>query len=368
MSVFQKLSGVRNSSYRKDNFETIYRFYADQHAFSLTRIVAKVPRQAASPKENPDGDRSSRSVLLHELSGTFEIPNRSFLPHKNNIIWPNACTNLHPRAIAGYAGEITVSTDPYAAPKTHVADVPVAGPDGNFVPGGLTRPAGHGWDWIKSGRALTKQQTWTWIGIFVVFALIGGGLSGIPIVGPLALYFVMPILFGGVMLGCDAAHKGQPVTVGYLFAGFRSHLGKLAGIGLATTLLYLAIFLILAVIFGTGAALILSGMEQPDLSDPAAAIAMLLALLVMLSLSVPIYMAIWFSYALVTINDYGVVQALKASFFGCTKNVVPFLVYGVMMFLLAIVASIPLMLGWLILGPVMFASLYTGYRDIFYET
>jgi len=186
--------------------------------------------------------------------------------------------------------------------------------------------------------------------------------------GPLALYFIMPILIGGVMLACDAAYKGQVVTIGHLFAGFRSHLGKLAGLGLTTTLLYLAIFLILALIFGAGAALILSGMEQPDLSDPAALIGMLLALLVMMALSVPIYMAIWFSYALVTINDYGVFQALKTSFSGCLKNAVPFLIYGLMMIPLAIVASIPLMLGWLILGPVMFASIYTGYRDIFYKT
>lgn len=170
------------------------------------------------------------------------------------------------------------------------------------------------------------------------------------------------------MLGCDAAYKGQPVTIGHLFAGFRSHLGKLAGIGLATVVSYLAIFLVVALIFGTGAALILSGMEQPDMSDPAVAIGMLLAVLVMLSLSIPVYMAIWFSYALVTINNYGVMQALKTSFSGCLKNIMPFLVYGVMMFLLAIAATIPLMLGWLILGPVMFASLYTGYRDIFYET
>ena len=261
-----------------------------------------------------------------------------------------------------------VSTDPYAAPKTHVADVPEVRVDGNFVPSGLNRPAGHGWDWIKSARALTKQQTWTRMGIFVVFAIVGGSLSALPILGPLALYFVMPLLFGGVMLGCDAAYKGQPVTIGHLFAGFSSHLGKLAGIGLATIHSYLAIFLVLAVIFGAGAALILSGMDRADMSDPAAAIGILLALLVLMALSVPIYMAIWFSYALVTINDYGVVPALKASFHGCMKNVVPFLIYGVMMFLLAIAASIPLMLGWLILGPVMFASIYTGYRDIFYET
>ena len=260
-----------------------------------------------------------------------------------------------------------MSTDPYAAPKTHVADVPEVRPEGKFVPEGIARPAGHGWDWIKSARALTKQQTWTWVGIFIGFAFIGGALTAIPVLGSLALYFVMPILFGGVMLGCDAVYKGQRVTFGHLFAGFRSHLGKLAGIGLATLLLYLAVFLVVGAIFGSGAALILSGFEKPDTSDPAVAIGMLLAVLVMLALSIPIYMAIWFSYALVIINGFGVVQALKASFAGCLKNVVPFLIYGVMTFLLAIAATIPLMLGWLILGPVLFASLYTGYRDIFYE-
>jgi hypothetical protein len=33
--------------------------------------------------------------------------------------------------------------------------------------------------------------------------------------------------------------------------------------------------------------------------------------------------------------------------------------------LLAVVASLPLMLGWLALGPVLAASLYTAYRDIY---
>jgi uncharacterized membrane protein len=61
-----------------------------------------------------------------------------------------------------------------------------------------------------------------------------------------------------------------------------------------------------------------------------------------------------------------VAAALKASFFACLKNIVPFLVYGIVGFVLAIVASIPVMLGWLVLGPVFIASVYTAYRDIFY--
>ena len=59
------------------------------------------------------------------------------------------------------------------------------------------------------------------------------------------------------------------------------------------------------------------------------------------------------------------VKAMKVSFFGCLKNIVPFLLYGVVMMVLCVVAAIPVMLGYLVLGPVIIASIYTGYRDIF---
>ena len=43
----------------------------------------------------------------------------------------------------------------------------------------------------------------------------------------------------------------------------------------------------------------------------------------------------------------------------------PFTIYSLIGFVLAIVASIPLMLGWFVLGPMTMASIYTGYCDIF---
>jgi uncharacterized membrane protein len=49
------------------------------------------------------------------------------------------------------------------------------------------------------------------------------------------------------------------------------------------------------------------------------------------------------------------------------KNIWPFTVYGLIMLLLGVVASIPFALGWLILGPVIIASVYTSYRDIFFS-
>jgi uncharacterized membrane protein len=56
---------------------------------------------------------------------------------------------------------------------------------------------------------------------------------------------------------------------------------------------------------------------------------------------------------------------MKASFTGCLRNILPFLLYSVVLFVLSIVASVPLLLGWLVLGPVFAASVYTSYRDIY---
>jgi uncharacterized membrane protein len=60
-------------------------------------------------------------------------------------------------------------------------------------------------------------------------------------------------------------------------------------------------------------------------------------------------------------------EAMKSSFRGCLKNVVPFLLYGIVGLVLAIIAIIPVGLGFLVLGPVMWGSMYSSYRDIFVE-
>ena len=124
-----------------------------------------------------------------------------------------------------------MGTDPYAAPKARVADIRAPQED-DFLPDGRALPAGRGWSWISGGRALTRQQSLTWIGIFVLFAVIAIVLSFVPLIGALAMYFIGPVLFGGVMLACDDAHEDRQVRVSQLFSAFGSHLGKLLGIGL----------------------------------------------------------------------------------------------------------------------------------------
>ncbi|HEY8887312.1 MAG TPA: hypothetical protein VIM35_02405, partial [Gallionella sp.] len=46
-------------------------------------------------------------------------------------------------------------------------------------------------------------------------------------------------------------------------------------------------------------------------------------------------------------------------------NALPMLLYGITFMMLAILASLPMMLGWLVLLPLVFTTLYASYSDIF---
>jgi uncharacterized membrane protein len=76
-------------------------------------------------------------------------------------------------------------------------------------------------------------------------------------------------------------------------------------------------------------------------------------------------MALWFAPALVMLQNQSAPRAIAESFKGCLKNIVPFLIYGIVLFVLALIASIPFGLGWLVLGPVVLGSVYAAYRDIY---
>jgi uncharacterized membrane protein len=87
--------------------------------------------------------------------------------------------------------------------------------------------------------------------------------------------------------------------------------------------------------------------------------------LIGLGLTLLAAMAYWFAPALVVLNGETPVAALQKSFAASLRNVGAFLLYGVIYIGLAIVASIPFGLGWLVLGPMIVGSCYAGWRTIF---
>jgi hypothetical protein len=225
-------------------------------------------------------------------------------------------------------------------------------------------PAAHGWRWIAEGWALFMRNPLVWVVIGVVFTLIYVALHFLPIVGPIAAVVLTPVFVGGVMVGCRALDQGEPLAFDHLFAGFRERVGPLVGVGA----LYLGAVLVIALVIGltTGGKLLemFSGELDPA-AVAAAAGSLFLAMLIMLALLVPVLMALWFAPCLVLFQGRGAVASMAESFVASLANTVPFLLYGLILFVLSIVASIPMGLGWLVLGPVTAASIYTAYRDIF---
>jgi len=255
-----------------------------------------------------------------------------------------------------------MSTNPYAAPKAAVADETVRlGAD--FIPGGESRPAGHGWRWIAEGWELFKRQPGMWIGIILLFAVIMIGSVLIPFVGGLLLSLFGPVFAAGIVIGCRSLDGGGELEIGHLFAGFRSHAGTLIGVGALYLAGSLVVMLVVGLTMGVGMGAMM-GQGDPE-SMQALGATFLLAMLIMTALLLPLVMAIWLAAPLVVFHEHGAVDAMKGSFTGCLRNILPFLVYGVIMLVLMIVASVPLGLGWLVLGPVMAASVYTSYRDIY---
>ncbi len=61
----------------------------------------------------------------------------------------------------------------------------------------------------------------------------------------------------------------------------------------------------------------------------------------------------------------GAIDAIKHSFGGAWKNLLPFVIFMLIYAALSIVAAIPFGLGFLVLLPVVTAANYCSYKDIF---
>jgi uncharacterized membrane protein len=234
--------------------------------------------------------------------------------------------------------------------------------------------AGAGTAWWTESWSIFCAAPWVWIAILVVFCVLSIALVLIPVVGSLVHSVLTPVFVGGVMLGCDALAKGRPLTIGHLFEGFQGgHLAPLAMLGLLWLGILFAIAIVMvATVFltlgarGLAALIDYSNASQIDfaaLASAGAAIAIVgvIALAVMLLAA----MAYWFAPALVVLNGEPPLAALQKSFAASSRNIGAFLLYGLIFIGLAIVASIPLGLGWLVLGPMLVGSCYAGWRTIF---
>ena len=235
----------------------------------------------------------------------------------------------------------------------------------------LAASEGAGW-WGESWRIFCAAPA-AWIGIFVIFIVVSIALVMVPIVGSLVHTVLTPVFAGGAMLGCHALARGEPLRIGHLFEGFQG--GRLAPL-CVLGLLWLAILFVIAIVMvgtvfltlgasGLAALLDFGGTSIDYAALASAGAAVFIVGLIALAVALLVAMAYWFAPALVVLNGEQPIAALQKSFAASAHNIGAFLLYGLIYIGLAIVASIPIGLGWLVLGPMLAGSCYAGWRTIF---
>jgi uncharacterized membrane protein len=240
--------------------------------------------------------------------------------------------------------------------------------------------AGRGVAWIGEGWRLFVKAPLMWIVAVMLLFLCSVILSIVPFLGWAALQVLNPVYTAGFSVACRSLETGGDFEIDQLLAGFRTRFGPLAIVGL----LFLAGMAVILLVFALAAGLsaiasFMSGaVNLEDWPTVVAQSALLFSLgtLVALALWIPLLAAYWFAPTLVVLHDVPPVKAMTASFAACFRNFIPYLVYGVIIGAIALVALIPAialpLVGWLVTAAVYMViyivnatAAYAAYRDIF---
>jgi hypothetical protein len=221
--------------------------------------------------------------------------------------------------------------------------------------------------WSASWRLLFSQgAAGVWIVMCLIAFVILALLHVVPMLGWMAAQIGWFLFAGGLMMAARKTDQGTVPPVGELFGGFGQFLGPLAIGGLLVMVAMLLVFgaamvaglsAVLGAAYGamTGNLGLLAGVGATSL----------LVLMIALIVLIPIFMAGWLAPALIVLRQLAPVEALKASFAACQANLGPLTVYGLLWIAFAIISTMLLGLGWLVLMPLMVLSTYTAYQDLF---
>jgi uncharacterized membrane protein len=240
----------------------------------------------------------------------------------------------------------------------------------NFLPRGQMVGFGRGFAWISDAFGIFMAAPLAWLAFAVVFIISALAFAMLPLIGQFLFNLVSPIIVAGVMVATQNLSRGEAVKPEDFMAGFTGKpipLLVVGGIYMAGSLIITAVF-VGVVIAMLGTAFFTALLDPARLFEVYSiriVMGLLIAALVALALYLPLLMAYWFAVPLVQFHDVAPLEAMKASLLGCLKNMLPFLLYGVVSFVLLILAIIPFGLGLLVMLPVMLITIYTGYRDAY---
>lgn len=237
----------------------------------------------------------------------------------------------------------------------------------------LTEPrswhAGRGLSWLTTAVSIFINNWLLWLGMSFAFLVLFFIIGFIPLIGNIILSFTVFHFTAGMMVGCHEQVESGELKFEHLFAAFQTHMNPLLMlslwylIGTILVLIPVFIFVVIGLFMGMGSFDEMNNMGK--FLGSGAFLIVMIGVLLSLALYVPLIMSIWMAPALIVLHDIEPIDAMKMSFQGCLKNMLPFLIVGlVTLFIIPLSVIFTLGLALLVIMPVMMITYYTSYRDI----
>lgn len=281
---------------------------------------------------------------------------------------------------AGGAAAHAEATNPYSAPAADLVQPMEGEMDGPF-----SVPVVNGFGWLGRGWGFFKDSPLGWILALIVWVVLSTVIGLVPFLGGLIMVLLGPVITAGFMIGCSEQEQGDDFTVSHLFSGFSHNAGQLVLVGVFYLVMMILLTVVMVVI-STATIGSMGNMNPQQMEAMAAGMWPLFLLygVLFLVLMSMIIMAYIFAPAMVALEGINAYEAMKLSFRGCLKNLLPLTVYGIAGLLLSLFIGVPMILValsilpvWLgvilvlalgmVLFPIFTASIYSAYRDIYYS-
>ncbi len=227
--------------------------------------------------------------------------------------------------------------------------------------------AKHGWYWITKGFQMFRKAPMIWMLICFIPFLIAVTLTlMIPMLGAPVFMLIAPVFLAGIMVACFEQDQGRPIEVAHLFVAFKAGAVPLMTVG---GIFFLGLIVIYSLFISTGGGDLVAMLQNNKRYDSSEigeiSSGILSSFLLVIVLQIPLLMAFIFSPVLIILHNFSPFSAMQKSFFACLRNIIPFFVYNLVVNLLSIIVLILPYIGLVILSPVLFASIYVSYKEIF---
>lgn len=228
-----------------------------------------------------------------------------------------------------------------------------------------TVDAGRSRAWLSCGWRIFMRSPLWWIALGIAFLAILFVLSQIPFLGVAAASLLAPVLSAGLLCAAREADAGRALAFTHLFQGFTEPgrlrpLLALGGVALAGAVVSgLLTFLIV------GPEVLRKMMAVEGMAHGALPEGMALAASVVLAVELPVATALFYAVPLVMFGGFAPGAALRSSMAVSLRNFLPLLVFSALYAVLAVLATIPLLLGWIVLLPVSVGMLYCSFKDLY---